>query len=403
MHGCFPCSTCTNPIAPLYSLAPITTAEQAQNAVLLLFLSRAVPNGSVHLLILQYLKDQLDSGSFDSLGTELKCFAFLETLESFLCLSKDNSIAVDQPKHLLWIQHCLTTGFAGFDHPNRINFLPRVLARNLELLSALGPGEDRKTCLSRCFQMCGDSLAWLVLHNCEFWHPQYGIFMLSCKKFLFIVGSSAPNQDLFKKIYWSVVTKIETLFREFSKFWDDVAALRSDPDLTLRDRSNRPIAVASNATGPCEHYQRACLIRCSSCFQFVGCHKCHPEADQFKVSWVKCTQCEFEQRTTEHCARCGLKFGHYSCLKCGLFDSRPDVNIFHCDECKMCRLGLRKDWIHCHFCAACVLAAHEPHLCSWLEMASLALSVFGLPLEQHFDAGVLVLCKAPNKAKQEGI
>lgn len=124
----------------------------------------------------------------------------------------------------------------------------------------------------------------------------------------------------------------------------------------------------------CLHYQRGCLIECPDCKKFVRCRLCHDAVigdhalNRFKVCFVKCCECgeicsvgqdDKEQR----CRECNNLFGTYYCHVCHLYDNSAR-DIFHCDQCGMCRVGKSENFKHCSKCDLCIgVALFETHQC----------------------------------------
>jgi len=115
----------------------------------------------------------------------------------------------------------------------------------------------------------------------------------------------------------------------------------------------------------CTHYDRGCLLQCDKCDEFWGCRLCHTEMDRFKVKKVQCKKCyNIQSSDTQTCTKCGDVFGEYFCNVCHLFSNNPDKQIFHCDECGICRIGTRDQFVHCDKCDMCIgILGIETHKC----------------------------------------
>ena len=129
----------------------------------------------------------------------------------------------------------------------------------------------------------------------------------------------------------------------------------------------------------CSHYIRFFEIVCSDCLKdkkqkqkVFPCHHCHNEKvyhklNRQKIYQMKCKFCYCIQKLNEVCINpeCYQKKHRYTCLKCGLFSHKLD-NIFHCDKCKICRIGLAEDYKHCDKCNLCWLKkAFDNHSCKF--------------------------------------
>ena len=120
----------------------------------------------------------------------------------------------------------------------------------------------------------------------------------------------------------------------------------------------------------CKHYLRRCLIYAECCKKYVNCRLCHDEEqeelmmnlsskieddhklDRYITSKIKCTKCETEQTVKQNCEKCNICFGFYFCNICNLFDD-IDKDYYHCNKCKICRVGRGLKYIHCDKCNMC--------------------------------------------------
>lgn len=131
------------------------------------------------------------------------------------------------------------------------------------------------------------------------------------------------------------------------------------PEPTDEDREN--IYHAPGIKG-CPHYQRNCKLLCNQCNKWVSCRFCHDEATtshQFKRSatqWILCTSCFHAQPPGRRCTNCDIEFSIYYCPICVLYDNDETKDIYHCEKCGICRLGLGlgQDFFHCDQCDACL-------------------------------------------------
>eukprot|EP00937_MAST-01D_sp_MAST-1D-sp2_P006490 g6490.t1 len=121
----------------------------------------------------------------------------------------------------------------------------------------------------------------------------------------------------------------------------------------------------------CRHYSRRCRIWAACCSRFFGCRQCHDEAvrdhayDRYATERVKCMECHEVQSVSAACRACNKPFAKYFCSVCKFYDDAEDKDIFHCDKCKMCRIGkgLGIDFFHCDRCNACMSLAMTEHKC----------------------------------------
>jgi hypothetical protein len=62
---------------------------------------------------------------------------------------------------------------------------------------------------------------------------------------------------------------------------------------------------------------------------------------------------------------CKCEFGRYYCEVCKFIDDDNSKDIYHCDKCKICRIGkgLDIDYFHCDRCNACMSISLKKHKC----------------------------------------
>jgi RING finger/CHY zinc finger protein 1 len=136
----------------------------------------------------------------------------------------------------------------------------------------------------------------------------------------------------------------------------------------------------------CSHYRRNCQLKAPCCGRFFWCRFCHNDDVQQQsiakmlkkieqvscpveemarnaVQVVKCMKCQHEQQLTEsnfrNCENCGVEFAKYACFKCKLYNNDPAAQIYHCDECGICRVGSREKYTHCSACGTCMQQNHK--------------------------------------------
>lgn len=131
----------------------------------------------------------------------------------------------------------------------------------------------------------------------------------------------------------------------------------------------------------CPHYQRACKLLCGICNKWVPCRLCHDELhhekshllEKDKIVWIMCMRCQNVQRPSRSCEKCLEEFASYCCEKCKLYDNDEAKDIYHCDKCGICRLGLGlgTDFFHCDGCQACLsIELQDNHKC--IERATMS-------------------------------
>eukprot|EP01083_Nonionella_stella_P008008 23049_1 len=139
----------------------------------------------------------------------------------------------------------------------------------------------------------------------------------------------------------------------------------------------------------CVHYARNCWIKPKCCDIWYVCRHCHDtgnhhQMDRYSIEFVKCMRCGTEQKSSKYCIKCKIKsstnetereeskwetlkmqlkqkmkangdvkekycFARYYCEICNLYDDAKDKEIFHCSECRVCKLG-NVDLRRCNSC-----------------------------------------------------
>lgn len=112
----------------------------------------------------------------------------------------------------------------------------------------------------------------------------------------------------------------------------------------------------SRALG-CAHYKRNIKLQCSACHRWYTCRFCHDAVEDHMLNRretknMLCMLCGCAQPASEECAKCKERGAWYYCDVCKLWDDDLQKNIYHCEECGICRLGqgLGKDFFHCKVC-----------------------------------------------------
>ena len=107
----------------------------------------------------------------------------------------------------------------------------------------------------------------------------------------------------------------------------------------------------------CQHYKRNVKLQCSTCDRWYTCRMCHDEAEDHVLirkdtKNMLCMLCGSAQRAGEFCVECGERTAWYYCNVCKLWDNDSNKNIYHCNDCGICRKGrgLGKDFFHCKVC-----------------------------------------------------
>lgn len=140
--------------------------------------------------------------------------------------------------------------------------------------------------------------------------------------------------------------------------------------LTAKDRTATYYSLEEDILG-CQHYQRNCKVECSICHKWYTCRFCHDEVQTHhlkreNIKFILCMFCFEPQHPQQYCVHCNKELSKYYCDKCILYDNDPMKNIYHCDKCGICRLGmgLNQDYFHCDSCNACIsIDLQKNHVC----------------------------------------
>ncbi|KAJ8908661.1 hypothetical protein NDN08_005366 [Rhodosorus marinus] len=132
---------------------------------------------------------------------------------------------------------------------------------------------------------------------------------------------------------------------------------------TYNDESSRVLG--------CSHYKRGCRVVAFCCRKLYTCRRCHDEnedhvMDRKLTQEIQCMTCGLFQAPCAECKGCGSRFARHFCGICNLWEDEPGKDIYHCDDCGICRLGkgIGKDYFHCSRCNACVaLESKADHKC----------------------------------------
>eukprot|EP01029_Cantina_marsupialis_P023291 TRINITY_DN577_c0_g2_i1.p1 TRINITY_DN577_c0_g2~~TRINITY_DN577_c0_g2_i1.p1 ORF type:complete len:388 (+),score=92.99 TRINITY_DN577_c0_g2_i1:37-1200(+) len=147
----------------------------------------------------------------------------------------------------------------------------------------------------------------------------------------------------------------------------------SNKELILEALHKETHKFKDNQVG-CTHYARGCLLKAPCCGILTACRVCHDEKTEMlmdeehklvrkDVETIVCVECLTEQPIGQFCTKCNAEFGHYFCEECRLFD-HTDKKQFHCDGCKICRVGPKENYFHCDTCGYCLLKSmRDSHSC----------------------------------------
>lgn len=148
-----------------------------------------------------------------------------------------------------------------------------------------------------------------------------------------------------------------------------------DDEVILNDIDKTPTFFnESEGILGCEHYQRNCKIECFTCRKWFTCRFCHDleikdhQLERNQIKHILCMYCNTPQQPSDQndCSNCGKLLSKYVCSICKLYDNDNQKDIYHCEKCGICRLGLglNKDYFHCDQCNACIsISLLNSHIC----------------------------------------
>eukprot|EP00644_Phytophthora_capsici_P011188 jgi/Phyca11/110373/e_gw1.18.93.1 len=119
-------------------------------------------------------------------------------------------------------------------------------------------------------------------------------------------------------------------------------------------------------------FRRKCKLLGKCCGKWYPCRFCHDDNedhafDRYAVDTVSCMKCDTVQPIGQICMNedCKCEFGRYYCEVCRFLDDDHNKDIYHCDKCKICRIGkgLDIDYFHCDRCNACMSITLKKHKC----------------------------------------
>jgi hypothetical protein len=124
----------------------------------------------------------------------------------------------------------------------------------------------------------------------------------------------------------------------------------------------------------CQHYKTGCKVFAVCCGTWHCCRFCHDEWSSASLDghamvrqacrYMQCMTCKAVQPAAQDCQECGVQIARYYCAKCKHWDDEAEKDIFHCDDCGLCRLGRREDYVHCNRCHGCLARDyHGRHKC----------------------------------------
>ncbi|KAG8528069.1 uncharacterized protein KY384_006985 [Bacidia gigantensis] len=104
----------------------------------------------------------------------------------------------------------------------------------------------------------------------------------------------------------------------------------------------------------CAHYKRNIKLQCSACNRWYTCRFCHDQVEDHMLNrretkMMLCMFCWGAQPASNACIFCDQVASWYYCDVCKLWDDDVEKDIYHCNDCGICRVGkgIGKDFFHC--------------------------------------------------------
>ncbi|KAF9991110.1 hypothetical protein BGZ75_004594 [Mortierella antarctica] len=121
----------------------------------------------------------------------------------------------------------------------------------------------------------------------------------------------------------------------------------------------------------CKHYRRGCKLKANCCGKWFNCRFCHDDVSDHSIvrsetKMMLCMHCKTIQEAAQSCSSCNNRMAVYYCDVCKLWNDDPSKNIYHCDDCGICRIGkgLGRDYFHCKKCNVCMnIQLQDNHKC----------------------------------------
>ena len=123
----------------------------------------------------------------------------------------------------------------------------------------------------------------------------------------------------------------------------------------------------------CTHYENNIQVYAKCCNKYYDCHLCHNEENNHKfnrysLNKIKCTDCSTENNLGNTCIECKVTFAKNHCNVCNIWCSKLN-NMYHCNDCGICRMGKKEDFFHCNKCNMCLsVNCKDSHNCGNISM-----------------------------------
>lgn len=154
--------------------------------------------------------------------------------------------------------------------------------------------------------------------------------------------------------------KIKLIMKEDIKNEDKMKKIQELYSKNFKDKEDKD---ENQKKIQCSHYERKCELLSPCCSKWITCRFCHDENnlcdqtfERFKVSKIRCLECQEEQGISNKCIKCEIVFANSFCEICKVWTKD---NIKHCYECGFCRVG-GESLYHCKLCDKCWESEDHP-------------------------------------------
>lgn len=153
--------------------------------------------------------------------------------------------------------------------------------------------------------------------------------------------------------------------------YEEIEEIQIGPNTVRMTAADKQPTYTVDGDFGCKHYIRGCKKECSNCHKWYPCRLCHDEKERHtlirpETKHMYCMHCRTAQEVGQECKNCGEVLARYYCSICKLWDDDSTKNIYHCNDCGICRIGegLGKDFFHCKTCQVCMaIQLRDSHRC----------------------------------------
>ena len=153
--------------------------------------------------------------------------------------------------------------------------------------------------------------------------------------------------------------------------------------------------VLSQHYKSCPHNLTKHKIYAKCCQRYYECKRCHSDKCQKEliIDHIKCISCGTEQKCSEKCVKCEIRFADYYCSICEKWSS-SEMTISHCKKCNTC-LESKYGLFHCDACNICVpIKSKETHKCYGMNECVICMEKIDLTsVNSHLNCGHILHSK----------